>query len=128
MNKFIVIGRLTKDIEMRNYQTATKQGVIGKGSIAVYENKELSYFFDFVSFDNQAKILSGYAKKGDRVCLEGKLVVDKWQDQQGNNRQKVVLNVLSVELLEPQPKTQNNAQNEPQNANNNAINDNDLPF
>ena len=69
MNKIILCGRITKDIELKYYNDKH----FAKNTIAVnrdYKNKEGNYDADFHNFTvwgNQAEFLEKYAKKGSIV-------------------------------------------------------------
>ena len=74
MNKVIIIGRNTKDIELR--QTPSGVSAI-EFSIAVkrtFKNANGEYesdFFDCIAFSKLAETISRYVKKGDQVGIEG---------------------------------------------------------
>lgn len=81
MNKVILQGRLTKDIEYREYG----ENKIAKGNLAVSrEKKETdgSYKSDFINitaFGNNASLLKDYTKKGDRLLIDGKLQTSSYE-------------------------------------------------
>lgn len=88
MNKVNIIGRLGKDSELR---TAGETKALNF-SIAVndgFGDKQKSYFFDVVLFGKSAESLAQYLIKGTQIGVAGKLVQEKWQDQNGNNRYAV---------------------------------------
>lgn len=142
MNKVVLLGNLVKDLEQKNYNGTTKQGVYCNGTIALRESETETTFIDFRAFDNTCKILCGYTHKGSKVLLEGKLQVARWQDQQGQNHSKTYVLVDRVELVDKKENSQNQPQNKPVNqnynqsnqSNNNQSNDNppsetiDFPF
>ena len=76
MNKVIIIGRNTKDIELR--QTTSGTSAI-EFSIAVnraFKNAKGESevdFFNCVAFSKLAETISRYVKKGDQVGIEGRL-------------------------------------------------------
>lgn len=94
VNKVFLMGNLTRDIEMRSMPTGAS---VGKFSLAVNERwkdrdgswQERANFIDCEIFGNRAEAMSKYLSKGSPVFLEGKLRLDQWQDQQGNNRSKL---------------------------------------
>lgn len=101
MNKMIAIGRLTHDVVLA--QAGGKDVV--RNSIAVDDGKDKdgnkkTLFLDFSAFDNTAKIIAQYAKKGDRIYLEGRLQVRDFTRDDGSKSRAVSLLVNSVELLE----------------------------
>ena len=90
MNKTIVMGRLTRDPELRYTQAA--QLPVARFSLAVNrrfsKEKEVDYF-DVVAWRHNAELVSKYFTKGQLVCVEGRLQQRKWTDKDGNNRYAV---------------------------------------
>lgn len=102
-NKIILIGNLTKEIEMIDAGN-TK---IAKSSIASSykyktssgEQKEEVCFLDFTIFGNLSNVANMYLKKGSKVLLEGRLVFEQWSAQDGTNRSKHSLRVDTMKML-----------------------------
>ncbi|WP_103615283.1 single-stranded DNA-binding protein [Campylobacter concisus] len=112
MNKAIIIGCLTRDIELRYTQS---QMAIGKTAIAVTrkytlngEKREKTCFIDLTFFGKQAEIANQYLGKGSKLAVEGYLKFEQWQDNNGQNRSKHSIAVESMEML---GQAQNNTQN-----------------
>ncbi len=99
-NSVTLIGRLTRDPEI-NY-TASGTAVC-KFSIAnneKYKDVEKVYYFDIVTFGKTAEVCNQYIKKGSLIAVTGRLVQDRWQDQQtGQNRSKISVTADQVEFL-----------------------------
>lgn len=103
MNKVIMIGHLTRDIELRYTQS---QMAIGKTAIAVTrkytlngEKREETCFTDITFFGKQAEIANQYLGKGSKLAVEGYLKFEQWQDNNGQNRSKHSIAVESMEML-----------------------------
>lgn len=87
VNKVILIGRLTKDPEMRT--TATGQTVASFG-LATNRNwtdksgqkQEQTEFHNIVAWAKSAEIISQYSKKGSELYVEGRLQTRNWDDKQ----------------------------------------------
>jgi single-strand DNA-binding protein len=102
-NKIILIGNLTKEIEMID----TANSKIAKSSIASSykyktssgEQKEEVCFLDFAIFGNLSNVANMYLKKGSKVLLEGRLIFEQWSAQDGTNRSKHSLRVDSMKML-----------------------------
>ena len=94
MNKILITGRITKDIELKEFGN-TK---VINNTIAVYGGKEETFFFDFKAFGFNADRLKEHAQKGSKIAIEGVLKQDKWQDENGNHS-KVVVYVDSIEIM-----------------------------
>ncbi|MEA3314442.1 MAG: single-stranded DNA-binding protein [Campylobacterota bacterium] len=104
-NKLIMIGNLTRDIEIKYLPNGTS---IANGAIATShkyklqsgEQKEEVCFIDFSVFGKQATILSQYVRKGSKVMLEGRLSFEQWQDQNGGKRSRHTLKVDTFKFLD----------------------------
>ena len=114
-NKVIMIGNLTRDIELKYIPSGA---AIAKGAIATRhkyktqtgEQKDEVCFLDFDVFGKSAEILNQYVKKGSKVMLEGRLVLQQWTAQDGSNRSKHSLRVETFKFLDSKADS-NNAQN-----------------
>ena len=94
-NKVILMGRLTRDPEVRY---ASNGNAIAKLSVAVnrvWRNKEgqqqeETTFVDVDAFGRQAETISQYLSKGRPIFLEGRLKLDQWDDKQtGQKRSRL---------------------------------------
>ncbi|AII15011.1 single-stranded DNA binding protein [Campylobacter iguaniorum] len=120
-NKVVLVGNLTRDIELRYAQSGSAIGntaiaVTRKFSGANGEKREETCFIDITFFGRQAEIANQYLSKGSKVLVEGRLKLDQWQDQSGNARSKHSITVENMEMLGAQggsqsQGTQNNYQN-----------------
>ena len=96
MNKVILLGRVIKDIEMKN----TKKLRIAEGSLAVSGTKEgETLFIDFTAFERTAELLAS-VKKGQRILLEGRLVLEKFEKKDGTKVSKHKLVVSTMTYIE----------------------------
>ena len=132
LNNVVLIGNLTKDIELRYLQNGT---AVGKSSIAVTKKTkgqngqviENTMFIDLTFWGKTAEIASQYLSKGSKLAVNGELVLDQWQDgQTGQNRQKHSIRVETMEML-GSPNNQNNGnyqQNQNSYGGNNSYNQN----
>ena len=110
MNKVIMIGHLTRDIELRYTQS---QMAIGKTAIAITrkytlngEKREETCFIDLTFFGRQAEVVNQYLSKGSKLAVEGYLKFEQWQDNNGQNRSKHTVAVENMEML-GEPKQNN---------------------
>ena len=102
LNCVILIGRLTKDIELRYTSGGT---ACGKFSLAVNKKRkqgeqwvdEVS-FLDIVVWGKSAENLAQYLVKGKQVAVEGELHQNRWE-QDGQSRSKIEINANNVQLL-----------------------------
>ena len=134
MNSVTMIGRLTKEPELRRTQSGT---ACCSFSLAVKRPKvkDTTDFHDFVVWQQGAEYLCQYGHKGDIVGVTGYLTTREWQDQSGNKRKAIEVTCDSVELLSSKREStttqpQNNAQPSYQQQGFEPINDPNvvLPF
>lgn len=88
LNKIIIMGRLTKDPELRSTQNGTP---VAGFSLAVDRNYSKDWeretdFFDIVAWQNRAEFVSKYFTKGQLVCVEGRLQRRSWTDKNNQAR------------------------------------------
>lgn len=76
MNQIILLGRLTKDIEVNETETGKKISTMTLAVQRSYKNADGVYDTDFIEctmFDNTAQNASEYLKKGDMLGVKGRL-------------------------------------------------------
>ena len=88
MNKIILLGRLTKDPEVR-YTSTSK--VVAQFTLAVdrpysKDKQREADFIPVVIWGKQAEICGNYLSKGQRVLVEGRLQIRKYEAKDGQNR------------------------------------------
>jgi single-strand DNA-binding protein len=115
-NKVIMVGNLTRDIELKYLPTGS---AIAKSAIATSykyksttgEQKDEVCFLDFNIFGRSAEIANQYLKKGSKVLLEGRLVFEQWTDSNGGTRSKHSLRVDTMKMLGDNSNTNIHAKN-----------------
>lgn len=103
-NKVVLVGNLTRDIELRY---STSGSAIGNSAIAVTrkystqggEKREETCFIDISFFGRTAEIANQYLSKGSKLLVEGRLKLDQWTDNNGVNRSKHSIVVENMEML-----------------------------
>lgn len=89
MNKIVIIGRLTRDPELKSTNAGTS---VCNFSVAVdrtYRDKEGNRptdFFDISVFGATAEFVAKYFKKGSSIAISGAMESRKFVDKDGNNR------------------------------------------
>jgi len=86
LNKWIVIGRLVADPELRTTQSGK---TVGSFRIAVERDgtkEKKSDFFSCVAWKGTAEFISKWFKKGQLIALVGRAENNEWQDKNGNKR------------------------------------------
>jgi len=95
MNKVILMGRLTKDPEIR-YTTGEKQMAVGRYTLAVdrrSKDEDKADFITCVVFDKRAEFAEKYFKQGQRVLVTGSWQTGSYTNKDG---QKVYTNECLV--------------------------------
>ena len=90
LNKIILMGRLTRDPELRRTESGT---AVCSFSIAVdrdFKDKQTGEkttdFIDIVAWRSSAEFVSRFFTKGRMAVVEGRLQIRDWKDKDGNNR------------------------------------------
>jgi len=104
-NKVILVGNLTRDIEMRFSQNGLG---IAKSAIATSrkfksnsgEQKEEVCFVDITFFGRSAEIANQYLHKASKILIEGRLIFEQWTDQNGQKRSKHGVTVDIMQMLD----------------------------
>lgn len=118
MNKVVLMGRLTRDPEMRYSQSAEPLAITRYG-IAVNkrikrEGEPDADFFDCVVFGKAAEFASRYLKKGMMIAVSGRLQNNIWDDPQtGQKRYKTEIIVEEQDFAESKASFEARQKNEP---------------
>jgi single-strand DNA-binding protein len=103
-NKVILVGNLTRDIELRYSQAGMG---IAKTAIATSrkftsngEKKEEVCFVDITFFGRSAEVANQYLRKGSKILVEGRLNFEQWVDQNGGKRSKHSVTVETMQMLD----------------------------
>lgn len=102
-NEVSLVGRLTKQPELSKTQ-AGKSAVYF--TLAVKQNKDITYWIDCHCFANTAEFLNTYFRKGDLIALSGSL-----NTYSKNNSTIMYVNVRDVMLLNRPGSTQDSQSN-----------------
>ena len=114
-NKVILVGNLTRDIELRYSQSgmgiantaiATSRKFTSNG-----EKKDEVCFVDITFFARSAEIANQYLRKGSKILVEGRLNFDQWVDQNGQKRSKHSVVVETMQMLDSKGDNQGGGNN-----------------
>ena len=90
LNRIILMGRLTRDPELRHTQSGT---TVASFSLAVDRDfwdkqtgEKATDFIDIVAWRNTAEFVSKYFTKGRMAVVSGRLQIRNWTDKEGNKR------------------------------------------
>ena len=100
LNKIILMGRLTRDPELRHTQTGT---AVASFSLAVdrdFKDKatgdRTTDFIDVVAWRQTGEFVSRYFTKGRMAVVDGRLQLRDWTDKDGNKRRTAEIVADSV--------------------------------
>ena len=95
MNKCILQGRITDNLEIKNTQNGKQ---VLSFNLAVRRDKDNADFIPCVAWEKTAGMIGQYFHKGDGIIVEGRLQSRKWQDKNGNNRTAYDVIVTTVDF------------------------------
>lgn len=105
VNKVILIGRLTRDPQLKYLPSQTAVCEFGlavgrKFKAASGEQREETNFIDCTVFGKGGEIFNQYMTKGKQVYVEGRLKYDSWEDKSGGGkRSKLTVVVDDFQFL-----------------------------
>lgn len=111
MNKVILIGRLTRDVEMRHSQNSDTK--IARYTLAVNRpfrqngEQQEADFLPCIAFNKTAEYAEKYLAKGMRVAIEGRIQTGSYTNREG---QKIYTTEIAVERQEFLEKKNGNSQ------------------
>lgn len=103
MNKVIMIGRTTKEVELKATQSGTSVVEFSLAVKRTFKNANGEYesdFFNCVAYKNTAELIGRYVKKGDMIGIDGKLQTRNYINREGNKVYVTEIIVENVELLQ----------------------------
>ena len=95
-NNLILIGRITKDIELR-YTPSNK--AVAEISLAVNNSKDDTTFIRLTAFDKLAELVSKYCKKGDLIGTQSIIKNHNWEDKNGNKHYEYSFIINKISFL-----------------------------
>ncbi len=137
MNAVVLIGRTTRDIDLRRTGNGT---AVASFTLAVNRDFKTNDgqeadFIQCVAWKKTAELLEQYVHKGDKIALNGSIRTRNYEDSHGRTVYVTEVLVNHVEFLETKNREQSNYNNngytEPDNFNDNGhfeLEKDDLPF
>jgi single-strand DNA-binding protein len=109
INKVMLIGRSTTDVEVKRIET-TGSSVVNftLATNRKYKNKdgqmvEESEYHRCVAYGNAADVIGKYVTKGKRMYVEGRLRTRKWEDTSGQTKYSTEIIVDNFIFLDSRP-------------------------
>lgn len=113
MNKAILMGRLTRDPEVRYSQTDSNMA-IARFSLAVDRRFKkqgdtvTADFFNCTAFGKQGEFVEKYLKKGTKIVVTGRIQNDNYTNKDGQKVYSVQIMVEEIEFAESKASAQSN--------------------
>jgi single-strand DNA-binding protein len=112
LNKVLLIGRLTRDPEVRTFANGGKVAKFGfavnnrRKNVSTGQWEDEPVFIDVDVFNRgeqgrQADLVEQSLRKGHQVFIEGHLRLEQWTSQDGQKRQRLTVRVDNFQFLEP---------------------------
>ena len=102
MNKVVLMGRLTKDPNIR-YTQGENQMCVAKYTLAVSRRaagKDQADFIGCTSFGKAGEFVEKYLKKGSRIVITGRIQTGSYTDQEGTKRYTTEVVTEEIEFAE----------------------------
>lgn len=105
MNKVVLSGRLSKEVELRNFKDG---GAVASFSLALNRRVKQSdgtykddvSFVDVKLFGRTAEVANQFLVKGSRLLVEGRLQQEVWVDSNGQKRSRILVVGEGIEFLD----------------------------
>lgn len=131
LNKGILMGRLTRDPELRHTQSGT---AVCSFTLAIDRDRKdangekQTDFIDCVAWNKQAEFVAQWFSKGMMTIVVGRIQSRKWQDQNGNNRTAIEINCEDVSFGETKKNRDSNSGRQNSDFADMLDEDSDVPF
>ena len=132
MNKVILMGRLTRDPEVR--YTQTNNTLVASFSLAVNRRfvrqgeERQADFFNIVAWSKLGEFCSKYFQKGMQVAIQGRIQTRNWEDDQGQKHYATEVIAEQCFFADSKRESQNDLQFENSAPATNNFDDEPLPF
>lgn len=120
INSVTIVGRLTRDAELKYTNSGTAVTRIG---LAVNRSRkdgdqwvEEASFFDVTLWGRRGEALNQYLQRGTRIAVNGELRQERW-DQDGQTKSRVIIHANNIQLLGDNQNNQHPRGNQSRNVN-----------
>ncbi len=105
LNKVMLIGRLTRDPELKYIPSGAAVAEFGFAVNRYYntpngERKEDTCFLEISAWGKLGETVNSYLRKGRQVYVEGHLTYSEWQTQEGQKRSRIRVVAETVQFLD----------------------------
>ena len=103
LNKVILLGRLTRDPELKQTGSGTSLCRLSLANNRSYtangERKEETGFYNCIAWGKQAEIINEYTNKGAQVAIEGRLQQRSYQNDAGKTQSSIDVVIEKIQFL-----------------------------
>ena len=104
MNKVILQGRLTADVELKQFGKGDDKNVLANFTVACRDYKDadgewVTQFIRCTAFGKPAEILEKFTGKGQPICISGKLRNSVYEDEDGQSHYNTNVIVEDFDLI-----------------------------
>lgn len=96
MNSVVLVGRLTRDPEVREASNGSK---VATFTLAVRRKSDEADYFNCSTFSNNAELVDRYVNKGAMIGVKGRLQNNTYKDKEGNSRTTTEVIVENIQLI-----------------------------
>lgn len=100
MNNVSLIGRLTKDPELKTYGKGKDKGFYARFTLAVQRDKDTTDFIHCVAFGKTAEIIDTYFGKGAKMGASGSIQTSSYEDDKGDKRYSTEVIVKMIDFCD----------------------------
>ena len=132
MNNVVIVGRLTKDPELKYLTSGTAVATFTLAIDRDYKNKDGSITTDFIPVEimgKPAEFVANYITKGRLVAIQGSIRVDRYETPDGEKRTFTKVAGRNIQALESKSQAEQGEQAPHEApAEFSAVDDDDVPF
>lgn len=130
MNRVVLLGRLTKDPELRytNNNTAVCSFTLAVNRRFKKEGQQQADFINCQAWTKTAEFISKYFIKGQQVAIEGRIQTRTWEDSEGKRHYITEVIVEQCYFADGKKEQRGDAYEPPEYTNMDIGSEEDLPF
>ena len=110
MNNLQVLGRIATEVKLEVSQSGVKYmrlNIVYNKNVKINDEwQQKSHFFPCSAFGYVAEKIANHFKKGDRILINGALEQNTYTDKDGNVQSKLAIMIDEVDIIEPKPKNE----------------------
>ena len=99
VNRIVLQGRLTDDVELKKTQSDVSYCEVTVAWSDKYKDVETKCFLRVKAWRHNAEFLSKYFKKGQELVVEGRMITEQWEDQEGNKKSRTICQRTNISSL-----------------------------